>query len=70
MSTHPTGASIQGSLAKPQDDARLALQRIMQATRANLAEMDRLLIRAERLLSHGCCDFNAGPMPDQSAGPV
>ena len=44
------------------EEARAALRRVVRATRADLADMDRLLDRAERLVSgafageqSGCC---------------
>jgi len=40
-------------LAHPHDEARLTLRSVVHATRAHLAEMDRLLDRAERLVSWG-----------------
>ena len=39
-----------GCSAGSHDDARASLRRLVNATSANLAEMDRLLERAERLL--------------------
>src|SRR4051795_1655666 len=42
----------QGSPADRHEEARLALGRAVQATRAGLAEMDDLLDRAARLIAH------------------
>ena len=51
MTTHPacTAAAVSG--AERQDDKRLVLMRAVQATLAGFAELDRLLDRAERLVS-------------------
>ena len=46
------GAKRPSDVARSHEDARLALRRVVQATRAHLAEMDRLLARADRLVSH------------------
>ena len=50
-----TAYPLQGALPSPPserpDEARLALRRAVQATLAGFAEMDRLLDRAEQLIS-------------------
>ena len=51
MRTDPRHAALQVPPVERPDKARLALRRAMQAARAGFAEMDRLLDRAERLLS-------------------
>jgi hypothetical protein len=51
MSNLSCGKPVPSSLAGSHDDARATLRRLVNATFANLAEMDRLLERAERLSS-------------------
>lgn len=51
MEPYALCAPFQGSPAEGPDEARLVLRRAVQKTLAGLAEMDRLLDRAERLIS-------------------
>ena len=53
MSTDPSSTPSQGSSPDFQDEARLTLRQVVRTTLANLAEMDRLLDRAEQLVSCG-----------------
>ena len=52
MRTYPLQSALQGLPVERPDEARLALRRAVQATLEEFAEMDRLLDRAERLISH------------------
>ena len=52
MRAYPLQAALQAPPGEQPDEARLALRRVVQATLAGFAEMDRLLDRAERLISH------------------
>ena len=70
MSTDLSSTNLQSSSAGTHADARLALMQVVHATRADLAEMDRLLVRAERLISRGCSDRAAKSMPDRSTDPI
>jgi hypothetical protein len=60
METQSLRTALPGPAVERHDDERLALNRAVQATLAGLAEMDRLLGRAERLISHrrSCCAPN------------
>ena len=49
MGRSTTGVPI--NLCESNEEARAALWRVVRATRADLADMDRLLDRAERLVS-------------------
>src|SRR3954471_8896892 len=51
MRTDPRHAALQVPPVERPDEARLALRRATQPARAGFAEMDRLLARAERLIS-------------------
>ena len=51
MRLHPACTAAAVSAAERQDDERLVLMRAIQATVAGFAELDRLLDRAERLVS-------------------
>ena len=54
-------ARIQSSIPDRDDDARFALRRVVYATFADLAEMDRLLDQAAWLLSRGSPNTTSGP---------
>ena len=54
-------------VARSQDEARLALRRVVQATRTHLAEMERLLAKADRLVSQPGCARTDCETPRQSA---
>ena len=51
MTAYPLQAALQDLPSDRPDEARLALRRAVQATLAGFAEMDRLLDRAEQLIS-------------------
>ena len=55
MRTDPLHAAFQVPPVELPDEARQALKRAIQATLAGFAEMDRLLDRAERLISQQRC---------------
>src|SRR3954447_14465132 len=60
----------QGSPADRPEEARLALRRAVQATRAGLAEMDDLLDRAERLIAHQRSGYASHGRPNRLIGPI
>ena len=53
MSTDLSSTPSQSSSPHFQEEARLTLRQVVQSTLADLAEMDRLLDRAEQLVSCG-----------------
>jgi|SRR3954464_4884535 hypothetical protein len=51
IGAHGPQVCVPASLNEGHEDARLAMSRVVQATRAGLAEMEHLLDRAERLIT-------------------
>jgi hypothetical protein len=51
MRAYPLQGALPAPTVERPDEARLALRRAVQATLAGFAEMDRLLDRAEQLIS-------------------
>jgi len=65
MRTDRSSTSVHGYLSESHDDERLALRRIVGTTLAALAEMDRLLDRANRLLAHRLERDKSAPAIDE-----
>jgi len=65
MRTDRSSTSVHGYLSESHDDERLALRRIVGTTLAALAEMDRLLDRANRLLAHRLERDKSAPAMDE-----
>ncbi len=66
IASHDRGESMRARgqssvLDRDDDDARFALRRVVYATFADLAEMDRLLDQAAGLLSRGSPSTTSGP---------
>jgi hypothetical protein len=70
MTAYPPHLTLQDLPSDRPDEARLALRRAVQATLAGFAEMDRLLDRAERLISHQRSDRELHSMLNSHIGPV
>jgi hypothetical protein len=64
---------LQGALLAPPveqpNEARLALRRAVQATLAGFSQMDRLLDRAEQLISHQRPGYAPQRMVKEPVGP-
>ena len=70
MRAYPLHSALQDLPSDPPDEARLALRRAVQATLEEFAEMDRLLDRAERLISHQRTNRELHSMLNSQIGPV
>src|SRR3954453_4787074 len=64
MQTDPSNTSDYGFVPESHDDARLALRGRVRTTLADLAEMDRLLEKAECLISRGFTTGMSDPAAD------
>lgn len=67
MRTDARSTALMDLASDRPDEARLALRRAVQATLAGLAEMDRLLDKAERLIS---CQRSGRAPPRMLTSPV
>jgi hypothetical protein len=69
MRPYPPHSTLQDLPSDRPDEARLTLRRAVQATLAGFAEMDCLLDRAERLISHQRSDRELHSMLNSHIGP-
>ena len=70
MRAYPLQGALPAPTVERPDEARLALRRAVQATLAGLAEMDRLLDRAEQLISHQRPGYAPHRMVKEPVGPI
>ncbi len=70
MRAYPPHSTLQDLPSDPPDEARLALRRAVQATLAGFAEMDRLLDRAEQLISYQRPGYAPQGMLKKPIGPI
>ena len=70
MTAYPPQGALPAPTVERPDEARLALRRAVQATLEEFAEMDRLLDRAEQLISHQRSDRELHSMLNSHVGPV
>ena len=70
MRAYPPQGALPAPTVERPDGARLTLRRAVQATLAGFAEMDRLLDRAEQLISYQRPGYAPQGMLKKPIGPI